>query len=159
VQAPNLGYYAEENRENFAEFTGGAVEVVEEFFAVDALDAVEVLDGEFGFVGLEVTDEFPAQGGGGGGGLGTFLDGLLDAVFADGTEAVTGGEIGGGGGGRFRHGEEFDVARIAAGGSAGGGDFGAKGVGAAGKLGVINAHKMAGDAEGGGLIVVRQSNY
>jgi hypothetical protein len=76
------GVDLKEDGENFAEFGGGAVEVVEEFFAVDALDAVEVLGGEFGFVGLKMADEFPSEGGGGA--ERAFLGGFLDAIFTDG---------------------------------------------------------------------------
>ena len=46
------GVDLEEDREDLAEFGCSAVQLVEEFLAVDALHAVEVLDGEFRLVGL-----------------------------------------------------------------------------------------------------------
>jgi hypothetical protein len=116
--------------------------VVEEFFAVDALDAVEVLGGEFGLVGLEVADEFPSEGGGGA--EWAFFGGFLDAIFADGAQAVAGGEIGGGDGVGLGDGEEFDRGGIAAGGGAGGGDLGADGVGAEDKFCVGGKHGIGG---------------
>ena len=40
---------------------GGAAEVLNKFIAVDALNAVKVPGGQFGFVGLQMADEFPAE--------------------------------------------------------------------------------------------------
>jgi len=134
------GVDLEENGEDFPELGGGAIEVVEEFFGIDALDAVKVRGGEFGFVGLEVADEFPLKRGRGA--EGAFLGGFLDAVFADGAEAVAGGVVGGGDGVGLGDGEEFDRGGIAAGGGAGGGDLSADDVGAADKFLVGDKHGM-----------------
>ena len=132
------GVDLEQHRENFAQLAGGAVEVVEKFFRFYALDAVEGLGGEFGLVGLEVADEFPNEGGGGA--ERALLGGFLHAVLADGAEAVARGVIGGGDGVGLGDGEEFDGRGIAAGRSAGGGDLGADGVGAAGEIIETNVH-------------------
>ena len=46
----------QQDRQNLAEFAGGTVEVIQELFAVDGLDAIEVLRGQPGLVGLQVAD-------------------------------------------------------------------------------------------------------
>ena len=84
--------------------------MVEELFAIDALDAVEVLGGESCFIRLEVADEFPVERGGGRGSLGAFILRFLDPVFADTTQAVAGGVVGGEGRVGLRHSEDFDLA-------------------------------------------------
>ena len=132
------GVDLEENGKTFPELGGGAIEVVEEFFGIDALDAVKVRGGEFGFVGLEVADEFPLKRGRGA--EGAFLGDFLDAVFADGAEAVAGGVVGGGDGVGLGDCEQFDGGGITAGGGAGGGDLGADDVGAADKFLVGDKH-------------------
>jgi len=133
------GVDLKENGKNFPKLGGGAIEVVEEFLGIDALDAVKVRGGEFGFIGLEVADEFPLKLGGGA--EGTFLGGFLDAVFTDGAEAVAGGVVGGGDGVGLGDGEQFDRGGVAAGGGAVGGDLGADDIGASDKFFVGNKHE------------------
>jgi hypothetical protein len=96
---------------------GVLVEGVEEFCGIDGLDAVEELDGEFSFIGLEVTDEFPVEWWGGDGlefgEVFFFCGGFLDFIFGDGGEIELGDVLDDFGGLVFSYGEDFDVSRVA----------------------------------------------
>ncbi len=128
--------------------------MVEELFAIDALDAVEVLGGESCLVRLEVADELPVERGGGPGGLRAFILRFLDPVFTDATQAVAGGVVGGEGRVGLGDRKKFDPARIAPGGGAGGGDLAADGIGPVGKFFVTDQHGWRWECEeGGGLSV------
>ena len=116
------GVDLEEDGEGAGKFTGGGVEAGEQFLGIDTLDTIKVGGGEAGLVGLEVADEFPAQGQGRD--LGAFLGAFLDAVFTDAAQAEAGCELGGPGGVGFGNGEKLDGRGIAAAGGAGGRDGG-----------------------------------
>ena len=103
-----------------------------------------MLHGEFGFVRLEVANQFPVERGILAGGLRAFFDALLHAVFADAAEAVARRVVGGGGGMRFGNREQLHFGGLATGAFASGGDLRANRIGAAGELFVGDQHAVGG---------------
>jgi hypothetical protein len=94
--------------QGLAQLAAARSRTAEELGAVHALDPVEVPRREARLVGLEVADQLPGDLGRR---LRALLDPLLDAVLADGPQAVAGGELDRQRAGGLGDGEELDLGR------------------------------------------------
>ena len=101
----------EQDGQGFPQGGGGQFELVEQFFAVDTLNAIEVGGGQFCFVGLEVADQLPLDFVRA---LGLFFHGLLHPVFPYGTQPIALSVVGGCGRIGLGHRQQFNGRRIAA---------------------------------------------